>query len=345
MNLLITSAVNIRYLSGFTGSKAAILKLPKRTYFFTDGRYFEEAKKTVPKDFHLSIYKKGEFEDAFKKIIKRHRIKIIHFEADYFTISALKAWKKLAKPAQLKPQQGEIEKTRAIKTQAEIHIIKRSQQINEQVFYSAIKLLKQGVTEKETAWKIHTLAHDAGTEDLSFEPIIAFGKGSATPHHKNTDRKLKKGDIILIDMGIKYKGYCSDMTRTLFTTSPTPIQIKVYETVLAAQKNTIAQIKPGMTGHKAWRLGADPIEKAGYGNNFTHGLGHGTGLQIHEFPGLASKSRDKLKTGMIATIEPGIYLTNKFGVRIEDIGLITDNGFKNFTSAPKELKDSIIKIK
>ena len=151
--------------------------------------------------------------------------------------------------------------------------------------------------------------------------------------------------MILIDMGVKYKGYCSDMTRTLFTAPPTPEQAKVYEIVLAAQKNTIQKIKPGITGHKAWRLAADPIAKAGYEENFTHGLGHGTGFQIHESPSLAPKSRDKLEARMITTIEPGIYLTNKFGVRIEDIGLITEAGFKNFTSAPKELKDSIIKIK
>ncbi len=342
-NLLITSPSNIRYLSGFTGSKAVILKLSKKTYFFTDSRYFEEASKTIPKDFELAIYEKGKFKESWKKIIKKHRLKEIHFEADHLTYSAVRGWRKLSRPASLKPQTGEIEKLRAIKTTKEIRYTKRSQQINEQIFYTVLDLLKEGIKETEIAWKIREIAHKLDAEDLSFHPIVAFGRGSATPHHKNGPRKLKKGDMILIDMGVKYKGFCSDMTRTLFTKPPSTLEEKVYETVLAAQKNAIKKFKPGITGHKAWRLSADIIEKAGYGENFTHGLGHGTGFQIHESPSLAPKSRDKLEVGMTTTIEPGIYLPNKFGVRIEDIGIITKDGFKNFTTAPKELKQSIIK--
>ncbi len=332
---LLTSPENIRYLSGFTGTKAVILKLPKKNYFFTDSRYFEEARKTIPRDFQLEIYKKGEFKESWKKILKRHRIREIHFEPDHLTYSALKYWRKLSRPTRLKP--GKLSQFRAIKTQQEIRLLKQSQRINEQVFCTIKKLLKKGVSEKEIAWRIRTIAHDLKAEDLAFEPIVAFGKGTATPHHRNTNRKLKKGDIILIDMGIKYRGYCSDMTRTLFTATPTPEQAKVYETVLTAQKNAISRIRPGITGHKAWRLAADVISRANYEDYFTHGLGHGIGLNIHESPSLAEKSRDKLQEGMVMTIEPGIYLPNKFGIRIEDIGLLTPQGLKNFTKTPKEL--------
>lgn len=334
-NLLLTSPSNIRYLSNFTGSKAIILHLPKKTYFFTDNRYFEEAKKIIPHSFHLEIYKKGEFKDSWKKILKKHRLKEIHFEADHLTYSALKHWRKISRPARLKPQTGEIEKLRAQKSPQEIRLLKKSQQINEQVFYSIKKLLKTGVAEKEIAWKIQEFAHKSGCDELAFPPIVAFGKGTATPHHKTGPRRLKKGDIILIDMGVKYKGMCSDMTRTLFTTKPTSKQAEVYEKVLTAQKNAISKLKPGITGHKAWKLATlDP-------EYFTHGLGHGIGLDIHESPSLAEKVREKLEEGMVMTIEPGIYLPNKFGVRIEDMGLLQD-GFENFTKAPKELKDNII---
>ncbi|OIP81274.1 peptidase M24 family protein [Candidatus Peregrinibacteria bacterium CG22_combo_CG10-13_8_21_14_all_44_10] len=343
--LLITSQYNIKYLSGFTGSKATILKIREAYYFFTDSRYEGEASKVIPKSFHISIYKKGEFEEAFKKILKKHKVSKIHFEADHLTLTSLRTWRKLSSPAKLIPGRREIEAMRAKKTKEEIRLLTASQRINEQVFYSALKLLKTGVTEKEIAWKIRILAHDLGAEDLSFEPIIAFGKASAVPHHQNTNRKLTKGDMILVDMGVKYKGYCSDMTRTLFTKAPTAEQAKVYETVLNAQKHTINHLKTGITGHKAWRLAADIITSEGYGENFTHGLGHGTGLQIHESPSLAPKSRDKIEAGMIVTIEPGIYLPNKFGVRIEDMGVLTKSGFENFTKIPKELKDSIIKLK
>lgn len=340
--LLITSKDNIRYLSSFTGSKAIILKLPKKTYFFTDSRYFDEAKKTIPKGFVLEIYKKGKFKKSWKKILKKHRLRELYFEADYLTITSLKHWRKLSRPTKLKPQTDAIEQLRAIKTQQEIRLLKQSQRINEQVFYSTLKLLKPGVQEKEIAWKIRTIAHDLGAEDLAFEPIVAFGKGTATPHHKNTTRKLKKGDMILIDMGVKYKGMCSDMTRTLFTKKPTPLEEKIYNTVLEAQKNTISKIRPGLTGHKAWQLAYKPIEKAGYAENFTHGLGHGIGLEIHESPSLAEKVRDKLAANMSTTIEPGIYLPNRLGVRIEDMGIITEKGFQNFTKVSKELKDCVI---
>lgn len=323
MNLLITSPANIRYLSGFTGSKTIILQTPKHNYFITDARYFDEAKRTIPRNFTLEKYIKNEFEEFWKKALRKHQIKELYFEADHLTYSALKKWKKISRPAKLIPQTGKIEKLRAVKKSQEISLITRSQRINEQVFYSIIKLLKPGVKEAEIAWKIHQ------TTELSFDPIIAFGKNSAIPHHKSDQTRLKKGDIILIDMGIKYHGYCSDMTRTLFTKTPTPLQAKIYETVLKAQEKTIAKIKPGMTGHKAWTLGT--------GANQIHGIGHGIGLDIHESPSLAENSKDKLQEGTVVTIEPGIYLEGKFGVRIEDLGVITKYGFKNLTKTNKRI--------
>ena len=338
-NLLLTSPSNIRYLSNFTGSKAVILKLPNKTYFFTDSRYFEEAKKIIPPIFNLQIYKKGEFKDEWQKILKKHRLKEIHFEANHLTYSALKYWRKISRPVKLKPQTGEIEKLRTKKSAQEIRLLKKSQQINEQVFYTVKKHLKTGITEKEIAWKIQETAHKLGCDELAFPPIVAFGKSTSIPHHKTGPGKLKKGDMILIDMGVKYKGMCSDMTRTLFTAKPTSEQEKAYQTVLQAQKNAIRKLKPGITGHKAWQLAAKIIDS----EYFTHGLGHGIGLDIHESPSLAEKSKSKIKEGMVMTVEPGLYLPNKFGIRIEDMGVLRDK-FENFTKAQKELKDCIVEV-
>ncbi|MFA6528657.1 MAG: aminopeptidase P family N-terminal domain-containing protein, partial [Candidatus Gracilibacteria bacterium] len=183
-NLLITSTINISYLSGFTGSKAIILQTPSHNYFITDTRYFDEAKKNIPQNFILEKYKKNEFEEFWPKILKKHHVKELAFESNHLTYSALKYWKKISRPTKLIPQINEIEKLRAIKTSQEIALITHSQRINEQVFYSIIKLLKPGVKESEIAWKIHTIAHDLNADGLSFEPIIAFGKNSSIPHHK-----------------------------------------------------------------------------------------------------------------------------------------------------------------
>jgi len=339
MNLLITSPTNIRYLSNFTGSKAIILKTDKHHYFITDARYFEEAKKIIPKHFMVEKYKKNDFENFWTKTLKKHRIKELFFEANHLTYSALKRWKKISQPTKLIPQYDEIEKLRAIKKEHEIATITQSQRINEQIFYSITKLIKPGIKESELAWKIHEIAHLLKTDGVSFEPIIAFGKNSSIPHHQSDNTKFKKGDVVLIDMGIKYKEYCSDMTRTIFTKAPTQFESKIYQTVLSAQKKVEEKIKAGITGHKAWSISAKIFKKEGCLEQFTHGLGHGVGLQIHESPSLAEHSKDKLKSGMIITIEPGIYIEGKFGVRIEDMGIITKTGFRNLTRAKKELLD------
>ena len=225
------------------------------------------------------------------------------------------------------------EKMRLTKDKSEIHALKKSQQINGETLKRIKKLCKPGLTELEIAWKIKTIGHDLGTEDISFEPIVAFGPSSSSPHHQNGNRKLKKRDIVLIDMGMKYKGYCSDMTRTFFLGKPTTQQENVYQKVLDAQLAGIAQIKAGAKAasvDKAARKSMGEDEKY-----FGHSFGHGIGLDVHESPNLSSKSKDILKENMIVTAEPGIYLPGKFGVRIEDMGRVTKTGYENFTKIVK----------
>ena len=216
-----------------------------------------------------------------------------------------------------------------VKTLAELSLIKKSQAINEEIFQNLKKMLKIGMSEKEIALKIKDMA---------------LNKNSVTPHHKNTNKKLKKGDMILIDMGVKYKGYCSDMTRMIFTKNPTKEQKNIYNLVLEAQKTAIAKIKLGLKCSKLDKIARIIIKKAGFEKNFEHGLGHGVGLEIHQSPKISQKSKDVLKENDVITIEPGIYLPNKFGIRIEDMAIVTKNGCEIITKIPKLLEESIIRI-
>lgn len=331
MAQLITHLTNVRYLIGFTGTYGFLL-VGKRIYFFTDFRYrgfaeeLEKSKTRVPFKF---IELNKDFEKTFKKLAGRK----LEFEADHLTVQELQSWKKRFKSLTFTPSKHPVEELRLIKDKEEIKNLKKSQQINEETLKRVIKLFKNGVTELELAWKIKTIGHDLGAEDISFEPIIGFGPHSATPHHQNTNKKLKIGDVVLVDMGMKYKGYCSDMTRTFFTKKPTAEQEHVYFKVLNAQMDAIKALKAGVKCSKL-----DTISRESMGEDakhFGHSLGHGIGLDVHEAPGLSSRSKDILKENMIVTVEPGIYLPGKFGVRIEDMGRVTKTGYENFTKFEK----------
>ena len=179
---------------------------------------------------------------------------------------------------------------------------------------------------------------------ISFRPIVGFGANSAIPHHQNTDKKFKKGDVVLVDMGFIYGGYCSDMTRTFFTKKPSDLEAQIYNTVLKAQEAAIKHMKIGNTGGDCDKIARDIIAKAGYGKNFGHSLGHGIGLEVHESPNVGPNSKDKLVEHCVITSEPGIYLAGQFGVRIEDMIHVTKKGPVNLAKFPKKLEDVTIKI-
>ncbi len=331
---LITHLTNIRYLIGFTGSNGFLLLGKKQNTFFTDFRYqeiaqkLEKSKTRIPFKF---ILMDEDFEKTFKKAIGRN--KSIEFEDHHMTVVQRKKWKKKLKGISMKPMKKTIENMRLFKDKEEIKLLKKSQSINAKTLLRIKKLFKKGVTEQELAWKIKIIGHDLGAEDISFEPIVAFGPHSAIPHHQNSNRKMKKQDVVLIDMGMKYKGYCSDMTRTFFVGKPTAEQAEVYQRTLDAQLAAIKAIKAGV---KCAKL--DKIAKEQMGDmaeHFGHSLGHGIGLDVHESPALSSKSKETLKENMIVTVEPGIYLPGKFGVRIEDMGRVTKKGYENFTNLAK----------
>lgn len=343
--LLIMNKTNIFYLTGFEGSNGFILLTKDKSILFTDARYFEEAKSIIPKFFKLADITK------WQKILKNLKIKHLGFEGDSITYLKLKKFKSESKKIKFTEQSGIIETLRSVKDDQEIKMIKKSQEINEKVFTEIKRIIenhlkkkvnKKPLREIDLIWEIKRLGHEFGAEDISFEPVVAFGKHSAIPHHKSNKTILRKGDIVLIDMGMKYKGYCSDMTRTFFTAKPTRLQKEVYSIVLQAQKNTINQIKSGISEQKIDSICRSYIKSKSYGKFFTHGTGHGVGLDIHEIPSFRNPLKKiyhekpaTLLPNMIVTVEPGIYLKGKFGIRLEDMVLVTKTGAKNLTKIKK----------
>ena len=341
--LFISNPVNVYYLTGFTGSRGLILITENNAYFFTDFRYIEYAKKTIPKNFTVvQINKK--WKKDWPELLKKYHIKTLGIEENYLTYSQFLSLRKISKGVRLKKSGLIIEQLRKIKSERELGYIEKSQKINENLFHKVKEFLCEGVTEQEVQRFMLNNLYAVGAEDFSFKPIVAFGDHSSIPHHQNSSRKLRKGHVILIDMGLKYKGYCSDMTRTLFTAQPTKLQQKVYQTVLDAQNAAIERLRNGASIARVRNAAMRTIKKAGYEEYFQHALGHGTGLEIHELPNLGTEKPSKLLKNMVTTIEPGIYLPKNFGVRIEDMVIITGAGHLNVTTAPKELKDVIIEL-
>ena len=219
--------------------------------------------------------------------------------------------------------------------------IRASCQLADEILAEVVGNLRRGKSELEVAAEIRKLAK-AKTDGLAFPPIVAFGRNSARPHHSPTERRLKIGDVVKIDLGFRVEGFCSDLTRTFFTAEPTDFQRKVYETVLAAQKLGIRKTKIGISGKDLDAFARGFLAEKGFGKNFVHSLGHGIGRRIHQNPKIGPKSKSTLKLGDVLTIEPGLYFKNRFGVRIEDTVLVGKNGAELLTHFPKKLK--ILKI-
>ncbi len=342
--ILVTNKTNIRYFSGFSGTAGYLVMRGKRGFLFTDSRYHLVAKSVLPRGFRL-IDITGGFEKPWRDFLKKHRVKQLGLEGGSVSLRFWKRLKKISPGAKLIDIAEALDEKRMVKKSFELAHIQRAQKITDQIFAALKRWLKAGVSEKAIAWKIESLAHDFGADDISFPPIIGINEHSASPHHQNTDRKLKKGDLILIDMGVIYQGYCSDMTRMLFTNAPASLQRKIYELVRRAQEAGIQKLKAGVTGKQADTFSRSIIKKAGYGENFGHSLGHGVGLDIHELPNLSEKYLGEIPAGCVVTVEPGIYLEGKFGVRLEDMVYVQKNGVVNLTHSPKAIQACTVRLK
>ena len=334
-SLIIDSQNNIFYLTGFTGTAGKVLLTPFDNYFFTDGRYIEQANSQI-KGFQIKKIDNS-YEKLMKEILNDEKINTIHFESTIISYKQFQKYNNEFSGVKLSPVENIMEELRLKKDESEIAKIKKAVKIADKAFDEIMDYIKPGLTENEIALKLEYIMRKEGGSEPPFDYIVASGKRSSLPHGVASDKKIKNGDFVTMDFGIKYEGYCSDITRTVILGKHTSKQQEIYETVLKAQKQVIKEIEPGMNTKNIDAIARDIIKEAGYGDNFKHSLGHGLGIEVHEQPRISYKNEDKIEAGMVITNEPGIYISDWGGVRIEDDLLITDSGCEVLNSAPKEL--------
>lgn len=333
--LLVTDLKNIRYLSGFTGSSAYIIISAGKAFFLTDPRYTAQSKEEVT-GFKIRIFKKA--LDAITEAIGEIRPATLGFESNNINFDNYQRLRKaLRGKARLKPSTGLVSKLRQRKDAFEIEELKNSARLLDKGFSRAMKLIKPGIIERDAAFQIESFWKKSGAESLAFDTIIASGERGALPHGKASGKKVKKGELVVVDMGCLLAGYNSDETRTFVTGRPTAKQKEIYGIVKEAQAAAVASIKPGIRASVVDHAARNVIEKAGYGKYFGHGTGHGVGLDIHEAPGVGPTSDEVLEEGMVITVEPGIYIPGWGGVRIEDMALVSQGGPELLTSTTRDL--------
>lgn len=334
--ILISSPENRRYFTGFPSSDGFLIVTGDDAVLFTDSRYIEAAQKTAL--CRASLVTKASKEIKF--YFENKGITKILTERERLTVETADFLKKAFRPCRVVPSkilEKKINELRMVKSPEEVDCIKKAQAIAEEAFSHILTFIKPGVTEKSIALELDFYMLSHGAEALSFETIAVTGKKTSMPHGVPDNTVVKQGDFVTMDFGAVYKGYHSDMTRTVAVGSVSPEQKKIYEIVLAAQKSALEILKKGVPCKTADAAARNIIKEKGYGEYFGHGTGHGVGIEIHETPNLSPASEAVLASGNIVTVEPGIYIPDKFGVRIEDMALITDKGFENLTCAPKEL--------
>lgn len=333
--LLVTQAENRRYLSGFNGSAGCLLISAKEALLATDFRYVEQARRQA-RGFEVVLVK-GELPKWLPGMVVGRGWRRLGFEAQDLSYALYRQLVEAfsSSPVELIPTQGIVEELRGVKEKEELALIEKAAKIVDDAIAHISEIIHPGMREQEAAWELEKFLRERGSQSLPFEPIVASGLNSALPHARPSGHRLEARVPIIIDIGVRVEGYCCDITRTVFLGVPNPIYRKVYETVLEAQARALENIKPGMTGEEADRLSREFIEQAGYGQYFGHGLGHGVGLAVHEFPRLGPESKDELKEGMAFTIEPGIYIPDWGGVRVEDTVILEKGKVRQLTQSPK----------
>ncbi|MBD5132286.1 MAG: aminopeptidase P family protein [Clostridiales bacterium] len=323
------------YFTHFETSFGAVVIGKTKNVFITDFRYEAEARENVT-DFEIVITTYSEFYGKIAEVLKDLGAKNIGYGEKMY-IDEYQAFKSALGDFKLKPAEAAIQAKRAVKTEKEIEFIKTAQQIAETALKKAISRAKAGITERELMAEINYEMIIGGAEKNSFETIVAFGANTAQPHHHPSDKKLDKNELVLVDMGAKYEGYCSDMTRTFCLGNPGQQLAEVYNIVKEAQEYAIKNIKAGMTCHDADALAREYITSHGYGDNFGHSFGHGVGVDIHEEPRVGKNSQTVLVPNMVITAEPGIYIPGLGGVRIEDMLVVGEDGVTDITAYDKKL--------
>ncbi|MFL5944593.1 MAG: M24 family metallopeptidase [Gaiellaceae bacterium] len=326
--LLVTNPVNIYYLFGFKSSNAALLVDVDGVRLFTDFRYAEAARAVEGVEFQET--KRSLLWDLSSRLSGP-----VGFEADYVSYAA---YETLGAGAVVPvPRRGLVERLRAVKEADELAAVKRACEITDRMFERLVDEQFVGRTEHEVAWTIAQLFHDEGADDVAFESIVASGPNSARPHARATAREIRAGETVVIDTGCTVDGYSSDYTRTFVTGSVGGVVREAYAVVLAAQQAALEGIRSGIAGVDADATARRVVDETPFAGTFGHGLGHGLGLEVHEAPRMSTESTDTLMAGNVVTVEPGIYLEGRAGIRIEDNVVVTADGLENYTAFRKDL--------
>lgn len=336
---LITSDVNRRYFTKMKSSAGTLVVFKSAAYLIIDFRYIEKARKTAEGCEVILQRSGGGIYEQINELCKKHGVSRILIEADTVSVSyAQKLSEKLDCKIDMTCALSDmIGSIRIIKTPEQIEDIIKAQRIAEQGFEHILTYIKEGRTEHEVQLELDYFMLTHGAEALSFDTIVLSGANTSLPHGVPSDKKIQRGEFVLMDFGAVYNGWHSDMTRTVCVGEPSEKMRRVYEIVLKAQQKGLAAVRKGITGAQLDNAAREHIVSCGYGENFGHSLGHGVGMEIHEPPTASVTGETPLDVGMIVTVEPGIYLEGEFGVRIEDFVIVEENGCRNMTKAPKQL--------
>ena len=321
---LVLRAVDQAYLTGFDGEDGAVMVTARRVYVITDGRFDEHADRQAP--WATKVLRKGPLAPAIARVARRLRLQRLHVQADAVDVAAHAALRRAAKPIRLTPAPAIVGEMRQIKDAVEIEAIRRAVDVAQRAFKRIVRHVRPGAVERDLAGRLEYEMRRAGADGAAFATIVAAGAHAALPHARAGDDVVRRDQIVLFDWGARVGGYCSDLTRVV-AVGRIPARLRrIYEIVLQAQQAGIAAIAPGVTARQADAAARRIIAKAGYGKQFSHSLGHGLGLEVHEAPALSRRVERRLEPGMVVTVEPGVYVRGLGGVRIEDDVLVTRDG-------------------
>ncbi len=334
---LVTTLYDVRYLCGFTGSNAALLVGPGRPVLFTDGRYTVQARQQT----HGArvVIQRGPLRGGAIASFAAQKIRRCGIDRDSTTIAVLQWMKRSARKsaprAALVPLANPVLRLREKKDAFELERMRAAANLGSELYLQLLPHIQPGATEISIAARLEHSARDRGAEKMSFDTIVASGPRSALPHGQASPARLPRRGFVTLDFGVILEGYCSDMTRTIHLGKPSSQQRTAYEAVLEAQESAVSVVRPGVSCAEVDEAARSVLRKAKLGKYFTHSTGHGVGLEIHEPPRIGAGELTKLEPGMVITIEPGVYLPGKFGIRIEDMVVVTKTGHEVITSAPK----------
>lgn len=332
--LLVTNLINVRYLTGFSGTNGQVFVSPDSVVFLTDPRYRARAADLV-EEAEIQIYP-NHLSEVLGPLLEATKVKRLGVEGRTMTLAERDDLQNRLSGVDLVATAGLVEDLRRSKDADEILLLRQAVALGDEAFSWVVDRLTPGVAERRIALDLEIKMREMGADEVSFPPIVGAGPLSAHIHHTPSDRELQKGDLVLLDFGCRREGYCSDLTRTVVLGSATEQQREIYQVVLEAQVNGIDAVAPRSRAQAVDARARGIIERAGFGDRFGHGLGHGVGLEVHEDPRLRRVSEDTLRPGDVVTVEPGVYVDGLGGVRIEDCVLVTESGHEVLGSAPKE---------